>query len=367
MGEAPDRSVLRELRQELASMREGAELLTREREEAGSSLARAQKEAEEASGEVARLTAAGEKLKEEVSSLKAENSSLKSENAKLKSRRASEAETLDRKVKEATASLERELRASIEDGEKLREVYRRSVEGSNKQLREWQERVQSRERLATEALTARRRAEKERDEEAQRHIAEKIRLVRELDVKSQQLVEAGAQKEAEEARAVMAERALEEDKHQAQEEAVSRFVQSSRMASWVNWTVMFRIGTLMAQVRQIHPGFRLARPLDGLIPSTPPPYTPPRLGFFVDDEDCPFDAWDASAVPESVRMSPGKKLSDLGDPLCVLKERCRKVLEEHRAAAEAERVAQEGEIAQEGDAVAQEEIVQEEDVVEGAS
>ena len=156
--------------------------------------------------------------------------------AKLKGKRASEAETVSRKVKEATVSLQRELAASVEECSKVKAIYKRSVEGSNKLIQELKGQVQDRERTTTEALMEKHQAAKEREEVAQRFLAEKARLERGLEVLSQQLVEVGARKDAEEARAVMAEQALEEDKHQAQEEAVSRFVQSSRMASWVNWT-----------------------------------------------------------------------------------------------------------------------------------
>ena len=88
-------------------MREAADILVKEREEMGTSLSKAQKDAEGASGEVARLTGEVEKAKEECSTLKAENSSLKSELAKLKGKQASEAETVSRKVQEATVSLQR--------------------------------------------------------------------------------------------------------------------------------------------------------------------------------------------------------------------------------------------------------------------
>ena len=330
-------------------MREGAGMLEKERDETGVLLAKARKHADEASAEVARLTGVVEKVTEECSALKTENSSLKSELAKLKGKRASEAETVARKVKEATAAYQRDLAASVEECDRMKALYKCSLEGSNKQIQELQGHIQDRERLATEALVGKRQAVKEREEEARRFAVEKVHLERRVEALSQQLVEVGARKDAEEARAAMAERALEEDKHQAQEEAMSRFVQSSRMAAWVNWNLLFRMGTVMAQVRQVHPDFQLIRPLGGLIPSTPPPYTPPQLGFFVDDVDCPFDAWDATGVPEHVRMAPGRKFSDLGDPLREFKERCRRVLEERRAAAEAAARAGAGEVVQEKD------------------
>ena len=121
---------------------------------------------------------------------------------------------------------------------------------------------------------------------------------------------------------------------------------------------------MLAQVRQQHPGFRLTPPLEGLIPSTPPPYVCPRLGFFIDDDECPFDAWDVTAVPENMRMALGKSFSDLGDPLAIFRERCRRVLKERRvaAAAEAEQNAGDG-AGREGE----EGVVQEEDAASGAS
>ena len=139
-------------------------------------------------------------MKEEWSTLKAENSSLKSELAKLKGKRASEAEAVSRKVKEATAVLQRDLAASVEECAKMKALYKCSLEGSNKQIQELQGQVQDRERTATEALMEKHRAAKDREEEAQRFSVEKAHLERRVEVLSQQLVEVGARKDAEECR-----------------------------------------------------------------------------------------------------------------------------------------------------------------------
>ena len=120
-------------------------------------------------------------------------------------------------------------------------------------------------------------------------------------LKAQVLADAVARQQEDIARAsVQAEEELRWRKalRDAAREAVTRFVRSSRMGSWVGYY-------------QKHARETSALPADQVPP--PLPYTCPEAGTFVDDGDHPLDAWEES-IPGEIRMAEGFSLGDLPDP-----------------------------------------------------
>ena len=94
----------------------------------------------------------------------------------------------------------------------------------------------------------------------------------------------------------------------AAQEAVTRFVKSSRMGSWV--------GFYRKHARETS-----ALPADQALPL--PSYVCPEVGTFADDGDNPLDAWEVS-VPGEIRLAEGFSLENLPGPCRLESSRKRK-------------------------------------------